>query len=48
MDSPMNTKPGELYEVPEVRILELGFEGIVCESVNGNRQDYGDPIGVDL
>ena len=31
----METKHNELYEAPETRVMELKFEGIICQS-NGN------------
>ena len=31
----METKHNELYEAPEMRVMELKIEGIICQS-NGN------------
>ena len=30
----------ENYETPVTEVLELRFEGIVCESPNGDREGY--------
>ncbi len=45
-------KRNESYLAPTTEVLELKFEGIVCESgdmdTTANRQDYGDPNYMDL
>ena len=37
----MNKDKLKGYESPNVELVELRFEGIVCESPNGEREVYG-------
>ena len=32
---PMKTNPPKQYESPVIRVLEIKFEGIVCQSLTG-------------
>jgi len=48
----MNTKHSELYEAPTTEVVEVKFEGVVCQSIGGavNSPDYftfdGDPLSI--
>jgi hypothetical protein len=39
----METKRYEFYEAPTTTVVELKFEGIICQS-GGDPQDYSDPF----
>ena len=36
----MKTNPKKQYDSPRATVLEIKFEGFVCESPTGGTQDY--------
>lgn len=43
----MKTKSNEVYEAPVMEVVEVKFEGVVCQSLLGDPSDYlngGDPF----
>ena len=41
----MEIKKKEMYISPEAKTFEVKTEGVICESITGQRDDvYGEPI----
>jgi hypothetical protein len=40
----MNMKQNKVYLTPASQLLDVDVEYVLCVSLNGERNDYGDPI----